>query len=138
MNTSRLIGALIAPRLRLRRGLAQSAGDGFVDRNINQQQRIEQGLQSGQLNTREASKLEREQSRVEKMESKAMRDGNVSAQEAQRINNAQNRVSQDIYREKHDAQTGNPNSPHLSACRPMSSATSTSRSASTRACSRTS
>lgn len=90
---------------------AQSASNDFVERNINQQQRIEQGLQSGQLNTREAGRLEREEGRVERMEANAMKDGRVTPNEANRINQAQNRVSNDIYREKHDAQTGNPNSP---------------------------
>ena len=39
---------------------------GTVQRDVNQQQRIEQGLQSGQLNTREASRLEREEAKVER------------------------------------------------------------------------
>lgn len=89
---------------------AQSVGT-EVQRDINQQKRIEQGLKSGQLNTREAARLEREESRVERMEANAMRDGKLSDSEKRRINAAQNKVSQDIYREKHDAQTGNPNSP---------------------------
>jgi hypothetical protein len=81
-----------------------------VQRNINQQQRIEKGLQSGQLNTQEAARLEREQSHVERMESRALRDGSLSDAEKQRLQRAQNKVSNDIYREKHDAQTGNPDS----------------------------
>ena len=81
-----------------------------VQRNINQENRIEQGLQSGQLTTKEAGKLEREESKVDKMESKALKDGNLSAQEKSRIQRAQNKVSNDIYQEKHDAQVGNPNS----------------------------
>ena len=81
-----------------------------VQRNVNQQERIESGLKSGALNTREAARLEREQSQVNRMQSRALRDGNLSTAESARINNAQNRVSRDIAREKHDAQTGNPNS----------------------------
>ena len=88
---------------------AQTAGS-EVQRDINQQKRIEQGLQSGQLTTQEASKLEREESKVEKMESKALKDGQLNAKEKNRIERAQNQVSKDIYREKHDVQTGNPNS----------------------------
>ena len=82
-----------------------------IQRNINQQQRIEQGLQSGQLTTREAARLERGESRVESMEAKAMKDGNLSNAEKNRINQAQNNLSRDIYQEKHDAQRGDPNSP---------------------------
>lgn len=115
MKANHLLLALVA--IASGSAFAQTANTGnpgndpFIQRNINQQQRIEQGLQSGQLNTREASKLEREESRVERMEAGAMKDGKVTSQEAQRINQAQNRVSNDIYREKHDAQVGNPNSP---------------------------
>jgi hypothetical protein len=88
---------------------AQTTGT-EVQRDINQQTRIEQGLQSGQLNTREAGRLEHEEAGVERMESRALKDGKLTDAEKARINNAQNKVSQDIYREKHDAQTGNPNS----------------------------
>jgi hypothetical protein len=89
---------------------AQSASNDFVERNINQQQRIEQGLQSGQLNTREAARLETQESKVESMEARALSNGNVSQNEARRIDQAQDRLSRNIYQEKHDAQIGNPNS----------------------------
>ena len=81
-----------------------------VQRDANQQQRIEQGLQSGQLTTREAAKLEKEETKVERDQARAMRDGNLSPAEKARLQREQNQVSRDIYREKHDAQTGNPNS----------------------------
>jgi len=89
---------------------AAPAAPAFTQRDINQEQRIEKGLQSGQLNTREAARLQGEQARIDKMESNAMKDGTLSAQERARINAAQNKASRDIAREKHDAQTGNPNS----------------------------
>ncbi len=81
-----------------------------VQRDVNQQQRIEQGLNSGQLTTHEAGKLEREESQVDRMEKRDLRDGNVSANEQRRLTAAQNRVSHDINAQKHDAQVGNPNS----------------------------
>ena len=83
---------------------------GTLQRDANQQQRIEQGLQSGQLNTREAARLEREEARVERDQSRAMQDGKLTPAEKARLAREQNKVSRDIYREKHDAQTGNPNS----------------------------
>ena len=89
---------------------AAFAQAGTIQRDANQQQRIEQGLQSGQLNTREAARLENEESRVERDQSRAMKDGKLTAQEKARLSREQNQVSRDIYREKHDAQTGNPNS----------------------------
>ena len=81
-----------------------------VQRDVNQQQRIENGLQSGQLSTKEAAKLEKGEANIEKMESKAEANGNLSNAEKQRIQRAQNKESQEIYRDTHNAQTGNPNS----------------------------
>lgn len=89
--------------------LAQNAAT-EVQRNANQQERILGGLRSGQLNTREAARLEREEAAVERMQSRALRDGKLTDGEKSRIDAAQDKVSRDIYREKHDAQTGNPNS----------------------------
>jgi len=88
---------------------AQNAAD-TAQRDVNQQNRIEQGLKSGQLTTKEAGKLEREEAHIDKMESNALKDGKMTDAEKQRIERAQNNASRDIYREKHDAQTGNPNS----------------------------
>lgn len=89
--------------------LAQSVGS-EVQRDINQDTRIEQGLKSGQLSTGEAAKLERGEARIDRMESKALKDGNLSSQEAARIQGAQNRESAAIDRLKHNDVTGNPNS----------------------------
>jgi hypothetical protein len=82
-------------------------GAGTVQRDVNQQQRIEQGLKSGELNTREAARLERQEAVVDHMQAHAMKDGNVSAAEHARLVAAQNRVSKNIYQQKHDAQEGN-------------------------------
>ena len=83
---------------------------GTVQRDVNQQGRIEQGLKSGQLTTQEAAKLEKQESRIERDQSRAMRDGKLSPAEKSRLAREQNQVSRDIYRQKHDAQTGDPSS----------------------------
>src|SRR5258708_7761130 len=83
---------------------AQTVGS-EVQRNVNQQQRIEQGIQSGQLTNREAAKLERGQARVNRAEARAGADGHVGPNEQRRIQKAENQQSKRIYREKHDAQT---------------------------------
>src|SRR5581483_104623 len=108
----RIIRSFIVLGLGATLSVAAYAADtgSVVQRDVNQQQRIEQGLQSGALNTREASKREREESRVDRVESNALKDGKLTNAEERRIDNAQDKVSRDIYREKHDAQTGNPNS----------------------------
>lgn len=79
--------------------------------DVKQQERIEQGLQSGQLTTREAAKLEKEESKVDKAEARALKDGTLTNAERQRINRMQNKVSRDISADKHNGQTANPNSP---------------------------
>jgi hypothetical protein len=81
-----------------------------TQRDVNQQQRIESGLQSGQLTTHEAGRLEQDEAHIDRMEAHAAADGAVTKAEAARINAAQNKVSSNIYDEKHDVQVGSPNS----------------------------
>ena len=81
-----------------------------VQRNTNQQQRIEQGLQSGALTTKEAGQLERQQTQVDRMETNALKDGSVSPTEKARIQAAQNQTSATINADKHNAKLGNPTS----------------------------
>jgi len=88
---------------------AQTTGS-EVQRDVNQQQRIEQGLKSGSLNTREASQLERGEARIDRMESNAEKNGKLSPAEKARIQRAQNQESRDINRLENNAAKGNPNS----------------------------
>ena len=88
---------------------AQMAGS-IIQRDVNQQQRIEQGLKSGQLSTGEAARLERGEARVNRMEANALKDGTLTPAEKARITRAQNAESRAIERDKHNAVTGNPNS----------------------------
>ncbi len=81
-----------------------------TQRDVNQQERIEQGLKSGALTPREAARLERRESRVDKMEAKAEKDGTLTDAEKARIQAVQNADSKAIDKQKHDAQTANPNS----------------------------
>ena len=82
----------------------------ITQRDVNQQQRIEQGLKSGQLSTGEAARLERGEARVDRMEANALKDGTLTPAEKARINSAQNAESRAIERAKTNAATGNPNS----------------------------
>ena len=88
---------------------AQTVGT-EVQRDINQESRIEQGLKSGQLSTGEAAKLEHGESRIDRMEKNALKDSNLSQQEADRIQRTQNAESNRINQLKHNDVTGNPNS----------------------------
>jgi hypothetical protein len=73
-------------------------------RQANQEKRIQQGVASGQLTPREASRLEKGEARIEKAEARAKADGVVTGQERKHLLNMENRESQAIYKEKHDKQ----------------------------------
>ncbi len=109
MKTAMTAGAAAIAALFSIAGQAQTTGS-EVQRNLNQQQRIEQGLKSGSLTTQEASKLERGESRIDRMESNALKDGNLSPAEKARIQRAQNQESRQINRLENNAATGNPTS----------------------------
>jgi len=84
-------------------------------RNVDQQQRIEQGLASGQLKTEEAARLERRrgrrsicwrrrlghgQARVNRVEANAAANGRVGVAEQGRIQSLENRQGRRILRKE--------------------------------------
>jgi hypothetical protein len=73
-----------------------------VQRNVNQQQRIEQGVQSGQLTNREVGNLEKGQANVDRKEAHAGANGHVSANEQRNIQADENHQSRKIHKEKHN------------------------------------
>ncbi len=73
-------------------------------RQANQEQRIDRGIASGQLNEREANRLNDQQERIDRMEDKAKSDGIMTKKERTRVTAAQDRASRHIAREKHDRQ----------------------------------
>jgi hypothetical protein len=81
-----------------------AATPGVDKRQANQQQRIEQGVASGQLTAKEAARLEKGQERVQRMEDKAKADGVVTKQERARLQHAENVQNRQIAKEKHDRQ----------------------------------
>lgn len=81
-----------------------AATPGIDKRQAEQQKRIDQGVQSGQLTSKEAARLEKGQERVQAMEDKAKADGKVTKQERARIQHAQNVQSRHVAKEKHDRQ----------------------------------
>lgn len=81
----------------------------FAQKRVNNRQdsqraRIQQGVQSGELNRREAAKLRAGQRNVERLENKAEADGEITNKEKLRIEKAQDRQNRKIFREKHDGQ----------------------------------
>ena len=73
-------------------------------RQANQEKRIDKGIASGQLNEREANRLNKQQGHISKMEDKAKSNGVMTKKERARIVAAQDRASRHIVSEKHDRQ----------------------------------
>jgi hypothetical protein len=81
------------------------------ERKENQQDRIANGAQSGQLTAGETKKLETKEAGLNKEESKMRKadDGHLTAADRARLNRQQNRLSSNIYRDKHNAAVQNTN-----------------------------
>ncbi|MCM1981868.1 hypothetical protein [Lyngbya confervoides] len=68
-----------------------------------QDQRISQGVQSGDLTYAEYQRLQNRQDRIEDFRQRQIQDGNgLNPVEFLRINHRLNRQSRQIYRQKHD------------------------------------
>ena len=107
MNRTLLAAALC---LACAGAFAQTTAASTTLRDVNQQTRIENGLKDGSLSTKEAAKLEKEESHVDRLQAKDLKDGKLSNAERAQLNAAQNKVSGDIAADRHNAVTGNPNS----------------------------
>ena len=73
-------------------------------RVLNQERRIQEGVNSGQLTEGEANRMNSRLEQIENAEAHAKADGQVTAKERRRLNRALNHNSKKIYKEKHDRQ----------------------------------
>jgi hypothetical protein len=73
-----------------------------VQRNANQQARIEKGAASGALSNREVAALEHGQKRVDRTEANAAANGHVGPYEQARAQGREDLQSARIHRQKHD------------------------------------
>jgi CRISPR/Cas system-associated endoribonuclease Cas2 len=71
----------------------------------NQNKRIQQGVKSGKLSKQQAQQLHKDdrQIRQEERDMAAQNGGHITKQEQQTLNQQENKVSQQIYSEKHEA-----------------------------------
>src|SRR5246500_833964 len=76
-------------------------------RRENQQDRIAQGVKSGQLTAGETAKLENQQKGINQQgpADRAANGGKLTAGEKAQVNHEQNQASKNIYRKKHNART---------------------------------
>jgi hypothetical protein len=83
-------------------GLAGPRTPRINRRQENQQDRIQQGIKSGQLTRGEARRLEAAEGRIQANKLIDKSDGNVSPRERAQLNRELNRESRAIYRDKHN------------------------------------
>ena len=76
-------------------------------RRENQQDRIAQGVKSGQLTPSETAKLEKQQQGINKQvaSDRKANGGTLTASEKKQVNKEQNQASRNIYKKKHNAAT---------------------------------
>lgn len=77
----------------------------FNARDNHQDERLDQGLASGELTNKEAARIQRNDLRLDAATDRALSDGDISKREAWKLNKGYNRESHFIYRQKHDDQT---------------------------------
>ncbi len=80
-------------------------------REANQDQRIANGLRSGQMTSGEAASAERTQARIDQQvhNDRVANGGTLTQSERQQINHEQNAASRQIYNDNHNANTVKPN-----------------------------
>src|SRR5215467_6551454 len=90
---------------------APVTGESIQQRKENQQDRIANGVQSGQLTAGETANLEKKESALNKGENRMEKrdDGNLTAADKARLTRQQNHLSNQIYRDKHNARVQNTN-----------------------------
>jgi hypothetical protein len=86
---------------------AQYGNNQVGQRRENQQDRIGQGIKSGQLTAGETAKLENQQKGINQQvkADRAANGGKLTSGEKQQINKEQNGASKNIYNKKHNAKT---------------------------------
>jgi len=75
---------------------------GIQKREQNQEKRIQQGVQSGQLTPKEAGRLETQQTKIKQDEERMKADGKLTKAERRKLKREQDRASGNIYRKKHN------------------------------------
>lgn len=98
-----MTGALLA--LTLAEPILAQAGE-IKERQKHQQKRIDEGVKSGELTKKETLELEAEQAKIQRKKRRFRRnDGKLGPKERAKLEQEQDKASEHIYKEKHDAQT---------------------------------
>jgi hypothetical protein len=108
---SAVMAGLIIPAAAQTTSAPATAPATVNQRKENQQDRIVNGVQSGQLTAGEAGRLEKKESEVnqEERDMRKLDNGHLTSADRATLNQQQNKLSSDIYKQKHDAQVQNVN-----------------------------
>jgi hypothetical protein len=108
---SAVMAGLIIPAAAQTTSAPATAPATVNQRKENQQDRIGNGVQSGQLTAGEAGRLENKESEVnqEERDMRKLDNGHLTSADRATLNQQQNKLSSDIYKQKHDAQVQNVN-----------------------------
>lgn len=89
----------------------QVTGSSIPQRQENQQDRIANGVKSGELTAGEAANLETKESKLnqEKRDMRSLDNGHLTAADKATLNQQQNKLSNQIYADKHNSATQNTN-----------------------------
>jgi len=88
---------------------APVTGESIQDRKENQQDRIANGVKSGQLTAGETANLEKKESSVnqEERDMRKLDNGKLTAADKATLNQQQNQISRQIYQDKHNSAAQN-------------------------------
>ncbi len=100
------LSALVVTGIAVLSGTAQAQyHNSFINqREAAQQDRIDRGVQSGDLTHQEAGRLAAEQRRIQGVEARLRGDGRLDRGEKSILDHMQNRADRNIYRQSHDNQ----------------------------------
>ena len=84
-----------------------SVAQSLNERQVNQNIRIAEGINSGELTARESVRMLAGQAQLQRMENRAKADGVVTRKERARLHQKANKESAKIYHNKHDRQDRN-------------------------------
>ena len=104
MKRNLLIAAVLATAFAAPVFAQNTATPKIDQRQENQQNRITNGVKSGELTAKETQNLEKREIKIEGDKQAAKADGKVTAAERQKLKREENKASRAIYRKKHNAQ----------------------------------
>jgi Tfp pilus assembly protein FimT len=105
MQRNLLIAAILATAFAAPVFAQGTATPKIDQRQENQQNRIANGIKSGELTAKETQNLEKREVKIEGDKQAAKADGKVTAAERRKLTREENKASRAIYRKKHNART---------------------------------